>query len=213
VLQNPSGSSWTYGPPYPRLFRQSEPRVFIVGVEPIGGRPHPSSRDMGDWFRLARRKDYWKDPHYYCGTMLRLRAVVGLPVDDLKYAEQDLSILRHLRYIDLKATEGSGSVPDPPIDIQNYVRNNINNIAQYWKSDTPKITVLLGWAAQRVFEQMVKGELIKANLAHLKRVGLSHPSQFWHDVGFVEAKNRLSPLGENLNYWGPIAKKWKVGIP
>ncbi|MGH2395553.1 MAG: cyclase family protein [bacterium] len=203
-----------YSPVHPDLYRQSESRVFIVGAEPVGGRPQPSSKDMGEWFRLARENNYWNDPHFYHGTLLRLRAVLGLPADNLDYAERDLDILKHLRYIDLKATEGSGSVPDPPIHIEEWVRANIGGILEYWKSDKPEVTVLMGWAAQRVFERIVRPELLRANLAYLKRVGLPHPLQYWHDVGgLVNTKARLMPLSEKLNYWGPNSKEWKSGIP
>lgn len=214
MLQRSSQLRWTYSPVNPIQFHQSRPRVFIIGAEPIGGRPHPASVDMGDWFRLARRKNYWDNPSFYRAILLRLRAVLGLQASDQSYAEQDLSILKHMRYIDLKATEGTGAIPDPPVDVQNYVLDNIDQITGYWKSDTPEITVLLGWAAQRVFERIVNPELVKANLRHLKRLGLSHPSQYWHDLGGLTGTTaKLSSLSEKLNRWAPNARRWMTGIP
>jgi len=153
MLENRTDPTWKYGAVYPSLFGESTPRVFIIGAEPVGGRPQPASKDMGDWFRLAHEKNYWGDPNYYRGTLLRLRGVLGLPADNQSYAEQDLGILKHLRYIDLKATEGIGTIPDPPIRITNWVRSNIEQVTDYWKSDTPQVTVLMGWVAQRLFER------------------------------------------------------------
>lgn len=120
----------------------------MVGVEPRGGKPHPPSKNMGEWLRLAPQKSYWENKRFYLGLLMRLRAVLEMPVDRLDRAEEDLSVLNHLHYVDLKATEGWGRITDPPTEIIDYVKANIEDIKVHWVSYMPEITVLLGWRSK-----------------------------------------------------------------
>ncbi len=200
---------WTFRPVYPGAWARIRPRVFIVGPEPNdeGLQPGRPGRDMGLWFRTAWKCNYWGNPKFFRGTLVQLCAALGKPVETVEQAETDLSIVKHLRYLDLKAAGGGASVRMRR-DIAEWATEHIDDVAAYWLKDQPDVTVLQGGHAQWVFEKIV-GQVLRDRHIEAQRVGLPHPSQAGYNLDALkEVQKHLRPLSEPLLRWIPGKKKW-----
>ncbi len=162
-------AEWTFNPVYPDEWDEMSRKVFIVGPEPNDQGLRPDRRDMGLWFRTAEQNDYWSNVKFFRGTLMQLGAVLREPINKPR------EILKHLRYLDLKATGGTASVESPKT-IRTWVRKNHRRVAEYWQDDKPNVTVLQGDYTQVVFEEAVTSELTELTVT---RVGLPHPSRWY----------------------------------
>lgn len=202
--------AWTFRPVYPGAYATIRPRVFIVGPEPNeeGVRPGQPGRDMGLWFRTAWKCNYWGNPKFFRGALLQLCAVLGKPVETADRAEGDLSILKHLRYIDLKAVGGGASVRMSQVIVE-WVIGHIGEIVGYWVKDRPDVTVLQGDHTQWAFEKIV-APVLRDEQVDVQRVGLPHPSQGGYNLNALkEVHEYLRPLSKPLFRWAPRKKKWE----
>ncbi len=142
-------ATWTFEPVCPDAYASASPKVFIVGVEPNDEGLRPARRDMGLWFCTARRNGYWGNPMFYRVTLLQLRAMLGKPAENKYQSEEDLSILAHLRYLDLKGAGGGAAVKGRQI-VRDWVIEHLQQVVHYWVKDRPDITVLQGGHAHVV---------------------------------------------------------------
>jgi len=201
-------SLWTFLPVYPEMWANISPRVFIVGAEPNDDQPRPAQKDMGEWFRTAYPDNgYWENPKFYRATMLQLRAVMGRPLKAPARVHEDKEDLRHLRYLDLKATGGRSRANTD--EIAGWVKEHIDDVISYWGEDRPDATVLQGNHAQKVFEEVLGPELRRRSI-EVQRVGLPHPARGGYDLMAMEdARNHLRPLGDLLHRWSRRKRRWE----
>jgi hypothetical protein len=176
---------WTFQPACPQAFASSEPRVFLVGEEPNGDNwPRYEPRDMGYFFREGLRTRGFGNVKFLRASLLCLDGVLR-PLTIPPWPEwwENLTLaallLDHLLYLDLRAIEGGGRTKaageSKRSRVLQYVKNNLNEIVDYWDRWKPSHTVLLGGIAREVFEKVVVRELRRRGIGVL-RMGWPHPS-------------------------------------
>ncbi len=181
---------WTFDPVYPEVYPTMSPKVIVVGADPNEGGRRPCRRDMGAWFRTASPTTaYWGNPTFYQATLEQVRACCHLT----SRAESDEEVLRHLHYVDLKASGGTGRATTREVGAWVRVPAHLSQIVGYWLNYRPEYTILQGVHAQRVFEEVVAPALCAIWRESLK-VGLLHPSQ--QNVGHLNDPAYLTALKE-----------------
>ncbi len=202
---------WTFDPPYPEDYfaRSPKERVIVVGAEPNDkGADQLPCPDMGVVIREQLAGGKYQ--RYHQATLQQVRAVLSNGA-----LKSDEDVLKHLRYVDLKATGGTGSANRA--EIRSWVQAHAAQVVGYWLNDRPENTIIQGGHAQVVFEKIVARELRNRNVEGLK-VGLPHPSQqnwgSFNDPAYAAAltqvRQQLRRLGEPLRYWAPRAKEWRT---
>ncbi len=202
---------WTFNPPYPEVYPAVSPKVIVVGAEPNDkGADQLPCRDMGVALRMQLSNVHGEYYPYHQEALRQMRAVLS---DGARQSDED--VLKHLRYVDLKATGGTGKAATA--EIRSWVRAHVAQVIGYWLNDRPEYTILQGGHAQIVFEEIVVPELRKRNVEGLK-VGLPHPSKqnkgSFNDPTYAAAltqvRQQLRRIGEPLRYWAPRAKEWRT---
>lgn len=113
-----------------------------------------------------------KYQRYHQATLEQVCAVLARDVGRQPYEE----VLKHLRYIDLKATGGTGNVTTEEVRTWVRVPEHRSQVVWYWLNDRPEYTILQGVHAQRVFEEIAAPVLCAHNVKS-RKLGLLHPSQ------------------------------------
>lgn len=203
---------WTFDPPYPEVHSAISPKVIVVGAEPNdNGADQLPRRDMGVAIRVQLAGGEYQPYHQV--TLQQVRAVAAADIA----SQSDEEILKHLRYVDLKATGGGGSANKKEVAEWVRVPEHRQQVVGYWLEDRPAYTVLQGRITQEVFEKIVAPEL-RAQHVEVQRVGLPHPSRrnanYLRAREYLEAlkqvRQRLRPLSEPLQYWAPKKKAWET---
>lgn len=151
---------WTFDPPCGREYESVDPRVVLVGGEPNGENLHGERHDMGDWFNTALDHDAWENRRsrqFLERSLLYVEAIVLPHAEGLwanwrqRKAEVRERLLRHLRFVDLKAEEGDGAADVH--EVLNWVDQHTQTVEGLFIVPPAQIIIVLGRTAQKVFRQ------------------------------------------------------------
>jgi len=144
---------WTFHPADPEAFARSEPRVFLIGMEPNGENyPPDQPKDMGHYFRAGLHTRGYDNLKFLRASLLQLEGVLrplaDAPSPPIWWGNLALAkpLLAHLLYLDLKPTEGGGrsgaSSANKRRRVRRYVEANPKKIVSYWMRWKPSSVVL-----------------------------------------------------------------------
>lgn len=203
-----AGALWTFDPPYPEDYPARSPKVIVAGAEPNDeGAEKLPRRDMGVAIRMQLTGGKYQ--RYQRATLRQVRAVLPADMKD----QPDEEVLKHLRYIDLKATGGRGRANKKEVAAWVQAPEHLHQVVGYWLNDRPEYTVLQGGITQEVFKETVAPLLVEG-----LKVGLPHPSLqnegSFNDPAYDEAlkqvHQQLRRFDEPLRYWAPRKKEWRT---
>lgn len=206
---------WTHEPPNRVTFEQATPKVFLVGPEPNGSNyPDNEPRDMGHYFQRGLSARGFGNVKFLRASLLQLDGVLRrpekFPPDWWEDLEKAKPLLQHLLYLDLRPYEGGGKTNEPRV--RQYVEQHLESIVSYWQRWKPSHMILQGGPAQRVFETLVRPELLRRGITVL-RAGLPHPSaNGYHEYAVATMRERFSPLDQPIQVW-QMSSGWQTVSP
>jgi len=208
-----SQTEWRFTPYDLEKWNSSTSRVIMVATEPNGGNPNSGYPDMGDWFRTANSANkYHRNKLFHNRCKLMLSGALGV---------SDNTVFDHLRFVDLKATEGGAS--SDKREIRQYLLRNISDVIRYFVSEDEKFgkyphkIILLGNSAFMLFDQYVLPHLMERPRKKQQWICMPHPSAqtVANDMlerACLEMPYRFRPLTERPFKWfcrGRSNSGWK----